>query len=53
MNENRSLIKRRHPGLSLSDFAKKAGELWHDLRDKSVNMFRISFMNSYTQVHVI
>ena len=38
MNENRPLIKRRFPGLNLSEFAKKAGELWHDMGDKSVSL---------------
>ena len=38
MNENRPLIKGRFPGLNLSEFAKKAGELWHDMGDKSVSL---------------
>jgi len=35
MNGNRPLIKERFPGLNLSEFAKKAGEMWHDMGDKS------------------
>ena len=38
MNENRPLIKGRFPGLNLAEFAKKAGELWHDMGDKSVSL---------------
>ena len=36
MNENREKIKRDHPGLSVTEFGKKAGALWKDLTDKSV-----------------
>jgi len=35
MNENREKVKTEHPGLSLPEFAKKAGELWRELSDKS------------------
>ncbi len=36
MNENREKIKKEHPGLSVTEFGKKAGELWKELEDKSV-----------------
>jgi len=35
MNENREQIKKDHPGLSVTEFGKKAGELWKGLTDKS------------------
>ncbi len=35
MNENREKIKSEHPGLSVTEFGKKAGEIWKDLADKS------------------
>ena len=36
MNSNRQKIKEEHPGLSLADFGRKAGELWKDLKEKTV-----------------
>uniref|UniRef100_A0A0K2SX54 FACT complex subunit SSRP1 n=3 Tax=Lepeophtheirus salmonis TaxID=72036 RepID=A0A0K2SX54_LEPSM len=35
MNENREKIKSDFPGLSITEFGKKAGELWKDLKDKT------------------
>ena len=37
MNENREQIKKDHPGLTIAEFGKKAGELWKNLSDKSVS----------------
>ena len=37
MNENREQIKKDHPGLSIAEFGKKAGELWKGMSDKSVS----------------
>ena len=37
MNENREQIKKDHPGLSIAEFGKKAGELWKAMTDKSVS----------------
>ncbi|KAK9512299.1 hypothetical protein O3M35_000757 [Rhynocoris fuscipes] len=34
-NENREKIKQDNPGISFTDIAKKAGELWKKLDDKS------------------
>ena len=34
-NENRENIKKDNPGLSLTEVAKKAGELWKEVKDKS------------------
>ena len=36
MNSNRQKIKEEHPGLSLADFGRKAGELWKDLKERTV-----------------
>ena len=38
MNENRAQIKKDNPGLSLTEFGRKAGELWKALSDKSVRI---------------
>jgi len=35
MNESREQIKKDNPGLSVTEFGKKAGELWKSLADKS------------------
>ena len=37
MNHNREQIKKDHPGLSMTDMTKKAGEIWRDLADKTVS----------------
>ena len=39
MQENRQRIKSRYPGLNLAEFAKKAGEIWSNIGDKSVSFF--------------
>ena len=39
MNESREQIKKDHPGLSIAEFGKKAGELWKSMTDKSVRFF--------------
>jgi len=36
MNENRDKIKAKYPDLSITEFGKKAGEMWKALADKSV-----------------
>ena len=36
MNQNREQIKKDHPGLSMTEMTKKAGEIWRDLSDKTV-----------------
>lgn len=35
MNENREKIKEKNPGLSVTEFGKKAGEMWKSLTDKA------------------
>ena len=37
MNANRDKIKSEHPGLTIAEFGKKAGELWKGMSDKSVS----------------
>lgn len=36
MTENREKIKEDNPGISFTDIAKKAGEIWKEMTDKSV-----------------
>ncbi|KAI9582991.1 FACT complex subunit Ssrp1 [Glossina fuscipes] len=35
LNDTRDQIKRENPGISVTDLAKKAGEMWKELKDKS------------------
>lgn len=35
LNETRDEIKRDNPGLKVTEIAKKAGEIWRELKDKS------------------
>ncbi|XP_059482130.1 FACT complex subunit Ssrp1 isoform X2 [Neocloeon triangulifer] len=35
INDNRESIKKKYPGISMTDVAKKGGELWRELKDKS------------------
>lgn len=35
LNETRDQIKKDNPGISVTDIAKKGGELWKELKDKS------------------
>ncbi len=39
MNANRDKIKKDNPGFTIGDVAKKAGELWKALSDKSVSTY--------------
>ena len=38
MNEHREQIKRDNPGIAFTDIAKKRGEMWRELSDKSVGL---------------
>lgn len=40
MTENREKIKADNPGISFTDIAKKAGEIWKEMKDKSVSWRR-------------
>ncbi|XP_037092415.1 LOW QUALITY PROTEIN: FACT complex subunit Ssrp1-like [Pollicipes pollicipes] len=35
LNEHREQIKEEHPGISVTEVSKKAGEMWRELKDKS------------------
>ena len=37
LNEHREQIKKENPGISLTDLTKKAGEMWRELKDKTVS----------------
>lgn len=37
LNENRKSIVEENPGIKVTEIAKKGGELWRELKDKSVS----------------
>lgn len=39
LNDNRESIKRENPGIKVTEVAKRGGELWRALKDKSVSTF--------------
>lgn len=41
MNANRENLKKKYPGLSLTELTKKAGEEWKTTEDKAVPIFKI------------
>lgn len=36
MNEKREQIKNENPGIKVTDISKKGGEMWRELKDKTV-----------------
>lgn len=36
LNEHREQIKRENPNISVTEIAKKGGEMWRELKDKSI-----------------
>lgn len=36
LNDTREQIKRDHPGIKVTDIAKKGGEMWRELKDKTI-----------------
>lgn len=36
LNDTREQIKKENPGLKITEIAKKGGEMWHELKDKSI-----------------
>lgn len=38
LNENREAIKKEHPGIKVTEIAKRGGELWRELTDKTVRI---------------
>jgi len=54
MNESRESIKAKFPGMSISEFGKKCGELWKEMTDKSVSALKRGFIVFFLfQIHVI
>lgn len=49
LNENRKRIMDENPGIKVTDVAKRGGELWRDLGDKSVGIF--CFIYNYLQIY--
>lgn len=50
LNAERESIKKEFPGIKVTEIAKKGGELWRNLKDKSVSFisqFFIFFKNIY------
>lgn len=37
LNDHREQIKKENPGIKVTEIAKKGGELWRGLKDKSVS----------------
>lgn len=50
LNENREAIKKENPGIKVTEIAKRGGELWRGLKDKTVSNF---FFVSLFIVHSI
>lgn len=38
LNEHREQIKEEHPGISVTELSKKAGEMWKEVTDKTVSV---------------
>lgn len=55
LNENREAIKKESPGIKVTEIAKRGGELWRGLGDKSVStlIFRIYFEHELMQTYLI
>lgn len=43
LNSAREQIKSENPGLKVTDIAKKGGEMWRAMKDKTVSCRRINF----------
>lgn len=41
LNEAREGIKKEFPGIKVTEIAKKGGEMWRNLKDKTVSFFFI------------
>lgn len=39
LNEAREGIKKEFPGIKVTEIAKKGGEMWRNLKDKTVSFF--------------
>lgn len=38
LNSAREGIKKEHPGIKVTEIAKKGGEIWRGMKDKSVSI---------------
>lgn len=38
LNDHREQIKKENPGIKVTEIAKRGGELWRALKDKSVSV---------------
>lgn len=47
LNENRKKIVDENPGTKVTEIAKKGGELWRDLKDKSVRIHSKGSQHKY------
>lgn len=44
LNDHREQIKKENPGIKVTEIAKRGGELWRALKDKSVSVTRSLFV---------
>lgn len=42
LSENREKIKKENPGIKVTEIAKKGGELWRGMKDKSVSIYPLA-----------
>ena len=47
LNESREQIKKDNPGMKVTDIAKRGGELWRALKDKSVSILMNKCLRFY------
>lgn len=43
LNESRKKIQEDNPGIKVTEIAKKGGEMWKDLKDKSVSILSVPY----------
>jgi len=47
LQENRPNLKKKYPGASVTELAKRAGEVWKGISDKSVSAAKIVYRNLF------
>lgn len=54
LNSARESIKRENPGIKVTEVAKRGGELWRAMKDKSVSKrdSQRTYINIYTYIYV-
>lgn len=45
LNSERESIKKENPGIKVTEIAKKGGELWRAMKDKSVSTPQTNFLH--------